>query len=212
MTSAPIAAETVVPKPSLIARGIGFFSGTVGLAIKLVLLGAVNALAIWALAVLFGDGKWLAALLIGAATVLIDAVYLVPDRRLVPLKYLVPGTVFLVAFVVIPILSNVNIAFTNWSTLHNLSKDEAIAAIEERSLVAPADAASYTSTPAMKDGELVSAGGRVLSICATDPDLAGALRKAYTAVERVDWPGKVYRRDIGRRVLERGERANAAGS
>jgi arabinogalactan oligomer/maltooligosaccharide transport system permease protein len=155
VTSAPIAVETVVPKPSLIARGIGFFSGTVGLAIKLVLLGAVNALAIWALAVLFGDGKWLAAVLIGAATVLIDAVYLVPDRRLVPLKYLVPGTVFLVAFVVIPILSNVNIAFTNWSTLHNLSKDEAIVAIQERSLVAPADAATYTSTPAKKDGELV---------------------------------------------------------
>ena len=55
---------------------------------------------------------------------------------------------------------------------------------------------------ALKDGELVSAGGRVLSVCATDPDLAGALRKAYSAVERVDWPGKVYRRDIGRRVVE----------
>ena len=95
MTSAPIAAETVVPKPSLVARGIGFFSGTVGLAIKLVLLGAVNALAIWALGVLFTDGKWIAALLIGAAMVLIDVVYLLPDRRLVPLKYLVPGTVFL---------------------------------------------------------------------------------------------------------------------
>jgi len=155
VTSAPIAAETVVPKPSLVARGIGFFSGTVGLAIKLVLLGALNALAIWALGVLFTDGKWIAALLIGAATVLIDVIYLVPDRRFVPLKYLVPGTVFLVAFVVIPILSNVNIAFTNWSTLHNLSKDEAIVAIEERSLVAPADAATYTSTPAKKDGKLV---------------------------------------------------------
>jgi phosphoribosylamine--glycine ligase len=53
-------------------------------------------------------------------------------------------------------------------------------------------------------GELVSAGGRVLSVCATDPELAGALRKAYAAVERIDWPGKVYRRDIGRRVLEAG--------
>jgi arabinogalactan oligomer/maltooligosaccharide transport system permease protein len=150
-----MAAETVVPKPSLIARGIGFFSGTVGLAIKLVLLGALNALAVWAIGVLLADGKWLAALLVGAVTVLIDAIYLVRDRRLVPLKYLIPGTVFLVAFVVIPIISNANIAFTNWSTLHNLTKDEAIVAIEERSLVAPADAASYTSTPAKQDGGLV---------------------------------------------------------
>jgi len=155
VTSAPIAAETVVPKPSLIARGIELFSGTVGLVIKLVLLGALSALAIWAVAILFGDDKWLAALAIAAATVLIVAVYLLPDRRLVPLKYLIPGTVFLVAFVAIPIVQNVNIAFTNWSTLHNLTKDEAIVAIEERSLVAPADAATYTSTPAKKDGELV---------------------------------------------------------
>ncbi|HLF68826.1 MAG TPA: ABC transporter permease subunit [Gaiellaceae bacterium] len=155
MTSAPTEAQTVVPRPSILARGIGFFSGTLGLAIKLVLLGAVNALAIWALAILVTEGKWVGALGIGAATLAIDAVYLVPDRRLVPLKYLVPGTVFLVAFVAIPIVSNVNIAFTNWSTLHNLSKDEAIAAVQERSLVAPADAATYTSTPARRDGTLV---------------------------------------------------------
>jgi phosphoribosylamine--glycine ligase len=57
--------------------------------------------------------------------------------------------------------------------------------------------------------ELVSAGGRVLSVCALDPDLAGALKKAYAAVAEVDWPGKVYRHDIGRRLLDQ---APLAGS
>ncbi|MFL6193711.1 MAG: phosphoribosylamine--glycine ligase [Thermoanaerobaculia bacterium] len=52
------------------------------------------------------------------------------------------------------------------------------------------------------EGELVSVGGRVLSVCALAPDLTGALERAYAAVGEVDWPGKVYRRDIGRRVLE----------
>jgi phosphoribosylamine--glycine ligase len=47
---------------------------------------------------------------------------------------------------------------------------------------------------------VVSAGGRVLDVCATGPDLAGALASAYSAVERIDWPSKVFRRDIGRRV------------
>jgi len=155
VTSAPIAPETVVPKPSLIARGIGFFAGTVGFVIKLVLLGATSALAMLAVGILFADGKWLAAVLIAAATLLIVAAYLIPSRRLVPLKYLIPGTVFLVAFVAIPIISNVNIAFTNWSTLHNLTQDEAIVAIQERSLVPATDAATYTSTPAKSDGELV---------------------------------------------------------
>jgi arabinogalactan oligomer/maltooligosaccharide transport system permease protein len=155
MSNVPIAAETAVPQASRLARAVGFFSGPVGLAIKLVLLGAVNALAIWAVAVLLTDDKWLAALGVALATVLIDVVYLVPDRRLVPLKFVVPGTIFLVAFVVIPIVSNANIAFTNWSTGHNLSNEEAIEAIEETSLVAPADGKTFTSTPATKDGELV---------------------------------------------------------
>ena len=150
-----MASESAVPKPSVLARSIGFFSGTVGLVIKLGLLGVLNALALWAIGILLADGKWVAALVIAASTLAIDAVYLVPDRRLVPLKYLVPGTVFLVAFVAVPIISNVNIAFTNWSTLHNLTHDEAIAAIEERSLVAPADGTTYTATPAKSDGELV---------------------------------------------------------
>jgi arabinogalactan oligomer/maltooligosaccharide transport system permease protein len=63
--------------------------------------------------------------------------------------------VFLIAFVVAPIVSNTSIAFTNWSTGHNLTKDEAIAAIEENSLSQPANGRTYTSTPATEDGQLV---------------------------------------------------------
>jgi phosphoribosylamine---glycine ligase len=50
--------------------------------------------------------------------------------------------------------------------------------------------------------ELVSAGGRVLSVCGVDADLRSALKRAYAAVAEIDWPGKVFRRDIGRRVLD----------
>jgi len=52
---------------------------------------------------------------------------------------------------------------------------------------------------ALADGQLVSAGGRGLSVCAVAPDLAGALDRAYAAVDAIDWPSKVFRRDIGRR-------------
>jgi arabinogalactan oligomer/maltooligosaccharide transport system permease protein len=154
VTSSPIAAEAV-PKPSLIARAVELFAGPLGLAIKFLLLALLNALAIYALGVLIADEKWLATVAIAVATVLIDVVYLVPRRSFIPLKFLVPGTVFLVAFVVVPIVSNANISLTNWSTGHNLTKDEAIPAIEEVSLVAPADGATYTLTPATRDGEVV---------------------------------------------------------
>jgi arabinogalactan oligomer / maltooligosaccharide transport system permease protein len=155
VTSAPSAARPAVPRPSLLARALGFFSGTVGLVIKFSLLAVVNALAVWAFSILLSDEKWLAALVVGVVMLLIDLAYLLPSRRLIPAKFLIPGTIFLVAFVVVPIVSNANIAFTNWSTGHNLSKDEAISAIEVVSLEPSPDARAFTSTPATKDGELV---------------------------------------------------------
>jgi phosphoribosylamine--glycine ligase len=51
-------------------------------------------------------------------------------------------------------------------------------------------------------GELLTAGGRVLSVCALGPDLVAALKKAYAGAAEIHWPGKVFRRDIGRRVLD----------
>jgi phosphoribosylamine---glycine ligase len=59
----------------------------------------------------------------------------------------------------------------------------------------------HAATAIDENGELVSDGGRVLSVCALGPDLLGALRRAYSGVHVIDWPGKVFRRDIGRRVL-----------
>lgn len=53
------------------------------------------------------------------------------------------------------------------------------------------------------EGRVVTAGGRVLNVCATGPRLVDALRRAYTAAGEIHWPGKVLRRDIGRRVFER---------
>ena len=61
----------------------------------------------------------------------------------------------------------------------------------------------FHAATSLADGELVSAGGRVLSVCALAPDLAGALDRAYAAAGEIDWPGKVYRRDIGRALLGR---------
>lgn len=52
------------------------------------------------------------------------------------------------------------------------------------------------------DGELVTAGGRVLSVTALAPDLAEARRRAYAAVDAITWPGKQARRDIARSATE----------
>ena len=55
------------------------------------------------------------------------------------------------------------------------------------------------------EGEkLVTAGGRVLNVCASGASLREALRAAYQAAAEIRWKGQTYRRDIGRRVLESG--------
>ncbi|MBN9063804.1 MAG: phosphoribosylamine--glycine ligase [Rhizobiales bacterium 65-9] len=56
---------------------------------------------------------------------------------------------------------------------------------------------------ALKDGALVANGGRVLAVTATAPTIAEAQRRAYAAVDAIDWPGGFCRRDIGWRALSR---------
>ena len=53
------------------------------------------------------------------------------------------------------------------------------------------------------DGVLRAAGGRVLNVCASGPDLKSAIDKAYGAVGRIDYPDGFFRRDIGWRALGR---------
>ena len=53
-----------------------------------------------------------------AATVAIDLIYF--GRRTLPAKFLHPGTLFLLAFQIVPIIYTIDVAFTNYSTGHIL--------------------------------------------------------------------------------------------
>ena len=154
-TTTRSAAGVTVPKPSLLARALPAFSGTVGLVIKFVLLAITNAIGLWGGIGFLTNGNTIAGLCVLAATVAIDLLYLVPSRGLVPVKFLIPGTVFLIGFQLIPIVYNASVAFSNWSTGHNLTKEEAIQTIQETSLAQPPNGAFYTMTPAREDGTLV---------------------------------------------------------
>ena len=56
---------------------------------------------------------------------------------------------------------------------------------------------------AIKDGTLITAGGRVLGVTALDPTIEGAIDRAYEAVEKISFGGMHYRRDIGLKALAR---------
>lgn len=61
------------------------------------------------------------------------------------------------------------------------------------------DIVVFHAGTAVKDGQLVTAGGRVLNVTATSSTLGEALDKAYGAVDLIHFEGAHYRTDIGRR-------------
>ena len=53
----------------------------------------------------------------------------------------------------------------------------------------------------LMDGDVVTAGGRVLGVTALGDDLASARAAAYAAVEKIQFEGAQYRTDIGAKAL-----------
>ena len=57
----------------------------------------------------------------------------------------------------------------------------------------------------IKDGRLVTSGGRVLGVTATAPTLKEALCAAYEKVNKISFNNAFYRRDIGLKALNAGK-------
>jgi phosphoribosylamine--glycine ligase len=55
----------------------------------------------------------------------------------------------------------------------------------------------------LRDGRVVTNGGRVLGVTAVGSDLAAAVDRAYAAVARISFEGAHYRKDIAARALRR---------
>jgi len=56
---------------------------------------------------------------------------------------------------------------------------------------------------AEKDGAIVNSGGRVLGVTALGATVSKAQGVVYKALEKLEWPGGFYRKDIGYRAIER---------
>jgi phosphoribosylamine--glycine ligase len=65
-----------------------------------------------------------------------------------------------------------------------------------------ADGVRHAGTARRDDGEIVSSGGRVLSVVGTGPDLAAARSAAYGMLDSIRLPGSHFRTDIGLAAAE----------
>jgi arabinogalactan oligomer / maltooligosaccharide transport system permease protein len=111
---------------------VGGTATATGLIVKIVVLGLGLGLAIWGAFPLIHAHAWVWLGVLVAVTALIFYVYLQP--RHIALKYLVPGTLFLLAFQVAPVLYTASTAFTNFGDAHRGSKQDAVVSIQSASV------------------------------------------------------------------------------
>ncbi len=104
--------------------------------LKIALLGLFDALAVYWCVLFLWEGNWAFLGATAGGTLLLN--WLVLSARSYPLRYLFPGLFFLSLMVVYPAGYTFYISFTNYSTGHTLSKDEAIRLILRR---------TYSPTP-----------------------------------------------------------------
>jgi phosphoribosylamine---glycine ligase len=65
------------------------------------------------------------------------------------------------------------------------------------------DLVVFHAGTALKGGKIVTAGGRVLGVTALGGTVQDAIDRAYRGVAAISWEGVHYRRDIGRKALNR---------
>jgi phosphoribosylamine--glycine ligase len=61
----------------------------------------------------------------------------------------------------------------------------------------------FHAATAVRDGKVVTVGGRVLGVTAIGQNLDAAVQRAYDAAEKIHFDGMQYRKDIGQKALAR---------
>ncbi|KAF2417943.1 ABC transporter permease subunit [Microbacterium sp. B35-30] len=119
---------------------------------KIALLAIVDAVAVFAVFVLFLHNEWLVLALVAAVTILMNWIYF--SRKQIPAKYLTPGILLLIVFQIFTLVYTGYIGFTNYGTGHNGSKDQAVASLMRSSLVRVEDSPTFDVTVVERVGEL----------------------------------------------------------
>ena len=113
-----------------------------GVVVKIILLAIVDAAMLFAIMVLIANEDFLFAGVVTAVTLLVNFIYLRPRGGL-PAKYLTPGLIFLGIFQVYVVIYSGYIAFTNYGTMNNSDKPDAINALLLNGQTRVADANVY---------------------------------------------------------------------
>ena len=83
------------------------------------------------------------------------------------------------------------------------AEEDPSADLEGLDAAAKIDGKVFHAGTALKDGQIVTAGGRVLCATAIGASVADAQQQAYRLAEKIRWNGMFHRNDIGYRAIAR---------
>ncbi|WP_445155279.1 ABC transporter permease subunit [Arthrobacter sp. Hor0625] len=179
-SSAPADAPATSSRKAGVRRRRTGPEGIKGTIAKIVLLGLVDALAVYVLIMLFLSQSWLALGVSSAVALVINWIYL--RKGGLPAKYLAPGVLFLLVFQVFVVLFSGYIAFTNYGDGHNSTKDDAINAIQLTAQKRVPDSPAYKTSVLAKDNSFY--------LLFTDPQGKVSLGSTDKPLEEVSDAGK----------------------
>ena len=114
-----------------------------GLIVRLTIVGLFDVFAFWFIFNLIGDKAIILAIAIGVITLFANVVVL--RDQAYPIRWMLIGLILMALFAVYPILFTVNLSFTNFGFGHLLTKDQAIAQLENKKYL-PDGAGAYSWT------------------------------------------------------------------
>lgn len=160
----------VLRKEKSVQRASARFADSLGATLtKVVLLGGLDAAALFAALVLIGQRDWLMLTVIAVGVAAINVIYLFRERFL-PAKYLAPGVTFLLIFQVFVVGYSVYIGFTNYGDGHISTKADAITAIQRNNQVQVPGSPTYPAAVAVREGQ-----SDPLYLIVQDPDSGRAM-------------------------------------
>ena len=109
--------------------------------IKTLLLAVVTALLVWMIYIAVLGSEWIIVGTLTAVLIIINWVYY--SKRAVASKFLVPGSILLVIFVVVPIVYTAWMSVYNYKTGNEITREEAISQLHRVGLVPDESGTNY---------------------------------------------------------------------
>lgn len=123
-----------------------------GFYVKLVLMALIDAFGLYILTLAWAEESW--GVFAGMAVILVAVNYVYFSPRTLALKYLTPGLIFLLTFQVFVVGYTGYVAFTNYGSGHNSTKEQAIEALLLQNQQWVEGSSAYPLAVVERDGEL----------------------------------------------------------